>query len=134
MAECGECSLCCKVMAVHSIAKPAGRWCEHCVPGSGCSIYAARPQDCRDFRCYWLLVDGPPELRPDRVHMVIADVDRAKRAFLIHVDPAYPRAFLEGKGKQMLDRLVRHQPEIANVALTIGDKHVFLRRASAKIA
>jgi hypothetical protein len=40
---CGDCTLCCKVMAIEALAKPAGSWCRHCKPGQGCAIYAERP-------------------------------------------------------------------------------------------
>ncbi|MGM4958232.1 hypothetical protein ACT4MK_23450 [Bradyrhizobium barranii] len=40
---CGDCTLCCKVMAIEALAKLAGSWCRHCKPGQGCAIYAERP-------------------------------------------------------------------------------------------
>ena len=40
---CGTCSLCCKVLSVFELAKPAGKWCTHCRPGNGCDVYATRP-------------------------------------------------------------------------------------------
>lgn len=68
---CGGCTACCKVAAVPEIGKPAGKWCEHCAIGSGCKIYAKRPQACRDFYCLWkVMPDFPEELRPDRCGVV----------------------------------------------------------------
>jgi hypothetical protein len=52
---CGDCTLCCKVMAIEELEKPAGAWCGHCEPGTGCRIYAQRPAECRTFDCLWLL-------------------------------------------------------------------------------
>jgi hypothetical protein len=52
---CGDCSLCCKVMAIDELEKPAGRWCGHCGPDRGCLIYANRPGECRAFDCLWLI-------------------------------------------------------------------------------
>ena len=40
---CGDCTLCCKVMAIEELAKPVGTWCPHCKPGRGCRIYPDRP-------------------------------------------------------------------------------------------
>jgi hypothetical protein len=51
--ECGDCTLCCKLLGVESIGKPAAVWCTHCANG-GCAIYEARPQECRNFVCGWL--------------------------------------------------------------------------------
>ena len=55
--ECGDCTLCCKVMAIEQLAKPASAWCPHCKPGRGCRIYADRPAECRAFSCLWLVND-----------------------------------------------------------------------------
>ena len=52
--QCGSCSLCCKVLAVHGASKPKRQWCKHCKVGKGCAIYADRPQDCRDFNCMYI--------------------------------------------------------------------------------
>ena len=51
---CGECTVCCTVMAVPELHKPNRRACDH-VCDEGCAIHAERPQDCRDFHCLWLL-------------------------------------------------------------------------------
>jgi hypothetical protein len=52
---CGDCTLCCKVMAIEELAKPAGQWCRHCKPGRGCLVYDSRPAECRGFSCLWLI-------------------------------------------------------------------------------
>jgi hypothetical protein len=36
---CGDCTLCCEVMAIEELSKPASVWCSHCKPGNGCLIY-----------------------------------------------------------------------------------------------
>ena len=46
---CGTCTLCCRVLAVVDIGKPAGAPCAHCAEGKGCRIYDSRPQECRLF-------------------------------------------------------------------------------------
>jgi hypothetical protein len=75
-ASCGPCQLCCEVMRVESIAKPAFQRCEkQC--SSGCSVYATRPTQCREFECGWLasqrakIIAMPRELRPDRCGVVM---------------------------------------------------------------
>src|SRR4051794_5389247 len=32
MRQCGDCSLCCKVMEIATLDKPPGSWCWHCKP------------------------------------------------------------------------------------------------------
>jgi hypothetical protein len=55
--ECGDCTLCCKVMAIEALVKSVGSWCPHCKPGRGCLIYANRPTECQSFSCLWLVDD-----------------------------------------------------------------------------
>jgi len=53
--SCAGCTMCCKVMIVAELAKPAGRWCTHCDIGKGCRIYPERPHSCAAFHCIYLL-------------------------------------------------------------------------------
>lgn len=56
MRECGACSRCCKLLDIPVLAKPGGKWCQHCKPGcGGCTIYDTRPDVCRKFACQWLI-------------------------------------------------------------------------------
>jgi hypothetical protein len=88
---CGECRLCCKLLAVNEISKPPHEWCGHAVEGIGCAIYADRPGACRTFRCLWL---GRPELgpewRPDRSHLVLY-LDGSQ--LVVNVDPDHKDAW-----------------------------------------
>ena len=34
---CGTCTLCCKVYDIPAVAKPMGKWCDHCDVGKGMS-------------------------------------------------------------------------------------------------
>jgi len=65
--ECGECTVCCTLSVVKELNKEAGETCVHCISNKGCSIYNARPQDCRDFACAYLEsgIDNV-SLRPDK--------------------------------------------------------------------
>ncbi|HYH17562.1 MAG TPA: hypothetical protein VD995_02990 [Azospirillum sp.] len=89
---CGTCTLCCKLMRVPELDKPAARWCDHCAPDAGCRVYAGRPESCRGFRCLWLMDRRFPDaLRPDRCHALVA-TNGAADDFVVHVDPAHPEA------------------------------------------
>ncbi len=52
--ECGACTACCVVLAIDdpALTKPAGTACQNCT-GTGCGIYASRPETCREFVCEW---------------------------------------------------------------------------------
>jgi hypothetical protein len=70
--ECGTCTLCCKLLPVLELKKPANALCVHQTLRKGCSIYAKRPLSCTVWRCKWL---GFPEAismkRPDKAHYVL---------------------------------------------------------------
>ncbi len=88
--SCGSCGLCCKLVAVEEIGKPAHQWCRHFAAGKGCAIYADRPGECRTFRCLWLM---QPQLsddwRPNRSHIVLY-FSNDRTHLIANVDPAYP--------------------------------------------
>ncbi len=91
MRECGGCNLCCKVIAVDALEKPAGVWCKHALPGQGCTIYGSHPDECKTFMCGWLTT---PELgdewKPSTARFAIRVTGKAT---YIHVDPSYPGAW-----------------------------------------
>lgn len=68
--ECGSCSVCCGVIAVHEIDKGVYEACPHLCE-AGCGIYDTRSGSCRTFECQWLRgaleADGVVdiEMRPD---------------------------------------------------------------------
>jgi hypothetical protein len=87
--QCGDCSLCCKLLGIPELKKPKDAWCPNFVPGTGCGIYADRPPSCRNFVCRWLV--NPtlgPEWKPNVCKMVL---DYKTDMFVVHVDPAVSR-------------------------------------------
>lgn len=97
--RCGECTLCCKVLPVGEIAKPAATVCRH-QRSSGCRIYDERPRACRLWSCAWLIDDRLQVPRPDRAHYIIdpspefATINDANVGVIqIWVDPRYPAAY-----------------------------------------
>lgn len=69
--SCGSCSLCCTVLRVDELAKPAGRDCRHQRGPHGCAIHATRPGICRRYRCLWLQGGLEDDERPDRTGGVV---------------------------------------------------------------
>jgi hypothetical protein len=83
--------MCCKVIRVVELEKPAGVWCKHAAPGHGCGIYPDRPTPCQVFRCVWLdQADTPDALKPERTKVVLAS---SGRLLIAHCDPADPTAW-----------------------------------------
>lgn len=90
---CGDCTLCCKVVAVLEIAKASGVWCPHCVSGQRCAIYDTRYASCRTFYCQWMIEKGlGPEWKPERAKFVLVKTE-AGRHLSACVDPGFPSAW-----------------------------------------
>jgi hypothetical protein len=68
--ECGDCTLCCKLLKIEEVESAHNEWCKHCGE-NGCQIYDDRPEDCREFRCAWLQMDHAGiEMRPDKCGVI----------------------------------------------------------------
>jgi hypothetical protein len=89
--QCGDCTLCCKVMAIEALAKPANAWCPHCRPGRGCTIYPARPDECASFNCLWRVNDLLDEhWKPSRSKLVLTT---SEDGIKVRCDPGFPDAW-----------------------------------------
>jgi hypothetical protein len=100
--KCGDCQLCCKLLAVRELDKLTGVRCEHQRHKKGCHSYPARPESCRLWNCRWVLGQLPDGMsRPDRAHYIVdmmpdfVTVDKGDgpqnyQVVQIWVDPAYP--------------------------------------------
>jgi hypothetical protein len=88
---CGNCTLCCKVMAIEELAKPLSSWCPHCQPGRGCLIYADRPAECRTFSCLWLVDDQLDQhWKPSKSKLVLTT---SEDGIEVRCDPGFPDAW-----------------------------------------
>src|SRR5579863_5761403 len=91
--SCQGCTMCCKIMAIPALAKPAMTWCTHCAVGTGCRIYPDRPEDCRVYFCQWV-VDGTigQHWHPAKSRMVLS-YKPGQNQIMIHVDADRPDAW-----------------------------------------
>ncbi|MEO6840684.1 MAG: hypothetical protein ABI192_07950 [Bradyrhizobium sp.] len=88
---CGECTLCCKVMAIEALAKPASSWCPQCRPRHGCLIYADRPSECQTFSCLWLVNDLLDQRwKPSKSKLVLTT---SEDGIEVRCDPGFPDAW-----------------------------------------
>jgi hypothetical protein len=79
--HCQDCNGCCVVFEVKEVPKAFGEPCKHLgktLFGRGCTVYADRPQACKNYVCLWLdsqrkLDDArmPENLRPDVCKVVM---------------------------------------------------------------
>jgi hypothetical protein len=92
--ECGDCSLCCRLLDVPETNKQPSQWCLHCRPGKGgCSIYADRPQACRQWACGWLTNRGFGDEWFPKKCGIISDLHLSEHNTLVMrflVDPRTP--------------------------------------------
>jgi hypothetical protein len=89
--RCGDCTLCCKVMAIEELAKPVNIWCPHCKPGRGCLTYASRPAECQTFNCLWLVNDQlEGHWKPSKSRLVLTT---SEDGIEVRCDPGFPDAW-----------------------------------------
>jgi hypothetical protein len=101
--ECGDCSLCCKVLGIPELNKAKDAWCPNFAAGIGCHIYADRPPSCRNFVCRWMSDPAMgPEWKPSICKMVI---DTRRSLFVVHVDPAVTKPWRAEPYFSVLKRL-----------------------------
>ena len=87
---CGTCSICCKIVAVSDLNKPAHQWCVHNVPHKGCGIWGKHPEVCKAWQCGWILMPQLDEQwKPERCGFIIRNRYEINQ-LVIDVDPAKP--------------------------------------------
>lgn len=137
---CGSCSLCCKLLEIEALDKPAGKWCKHCAPPKGCAIHADRPDECRQFTCGWLAM---PELTDDwfpaRSKIILFLSEEGKQLNAV-VDPAAPSAWRQPIYYDQLRAWARQMahggPDVVvqtggRIVVMLPDRDVDLGRADA---
>ncbi len=128
--SCGTCSMCCKIFDVPPVDnKPAGIWCKHCKPGSGCGIWDTRDQFCADYFCHWRFdASLGPEWRPDVAKFLI-NREPGDIWLSVIVDKALPNAWrrepYHAKLRALATRLIEGGKH--GLMLIVGDsKYVIL--------
>lgn len=119
---CDGCGLCCKVLRVDWLDKPAHRWCKHSVP-AGCGIHGSHPDLCRAFYCVW--IDDTSlghEWRPDRTGFVLSRSASGK-GLLVNVDIDKPEAWKQEPFYSSFKRWSAHSPNGEYVAVSVGERN-----------
>jgi hypothetical protein len=123
--DCGDCTLCCKVMAIEQLAKPASSWCPHCKPGHGCLIYATRPAEGRTYACLWL-TDHRLDQRwkPNRSKLVLTT---SQDGLEIRCDPGFPDAWRREPFRSQIHAwAVSGETHDATVIVITGEKMILV--------
>jgi hypothetical protein len=128
--SCGSCSLCCKVVTIPILNKPAGKWCQHCKPGRGCGIHLTRPIVCRGAYCEWMISKGlGPEWKPEKSKFALFKTNGGRR-MTAHVDPGHPTAWRRSPYYENLKQWAREAaqklPEMHVVDVMIGEQSIII--------
>lgn len=110
MKSCGDCGLCCKLMGVAELDKPAGKWCAHFRRARGCDAYDVRPASCRAFNCTWLLAEGLGEDWKPSVCGFLMHADAGR--LIVECDPARPHAWRAPRHRAGLERWAAEGQEV----------------------
>ena len=126
--QCGDCTLCCKLLPVPELKKLAGARCVHQRTHKGCAVYHRRPLSCLVWSCGWLTEEGAVDLRrPDRSHYVIDpmpdfvtmtyDDEPPRRVPVVQIwnDPKYPDAHRDPALRAYIAKLAERTPTAAIV-------------------
>lgn len=129
--RCGDCQLCCRLLAVPPLGKLAGQRCQHQKFKTGCKVYgtSSMPPECSIWNCRWIVNDDmQDQARPDRSHVVVdimPDYVTAQNlddgtefqieVVQVWVDPKHPdahqapalRAYLDRRGKEGKAAIIR---------------------------
>jgi hypothetical protein len=123
--QCGDCTLCCKVMAIDELAKPSGSWCRHCKPGRGCLVHEQRPAECRSFNCLWLTDDRfGPHWKPNRSKLVLT---ASEDGIEIRCDPGFPDAWRRQPVRTDIQKLAESgNVHDVTVLVIVGDSMILV--------
>jgi hypothetical protein len=122
---CGDCSLCCKVMTIEELGKPARSWCPHCAPGQGCRVYDRRPAECRTFNCLWLTdTRFGQHWKPNKSKLVLTV---SEDGIEIRCDPAFPDAWRKEPIRSDIQKLaVSGELHDVTVLVIVGERMILV--------
>ena len=86
---CGDCTECCTAVAVAELEKPFFAKCRY-ETGTGCSVYEARPQGCREYNCGWLQGMLADDMRPDKSGFILSPERGGLYVYILRDQPVEP--------------------------------------------
>jgi hypothetical protein len=128
--SCGTCNLCCELLSISEVETPRSVLCKHWTLEKHCSIYACRPDACRDFFCNWLLIETlGPEWQPERSRIVLQSLalPDGHQGLSAHVDPNFPDQWLSPpfypQLKAWAEKAQRHTKAVGPIYFVIAEIH-----------
>lgn len=122
---CGTCSICCKIVAVSDLNKPAHQWCVHNVPKKGCGIWGKHPDVCKVWQCGWILMPQLDERwKPEKCGFIIRTRFRIDQ-LVIDVDPTKPNSWRQEPFFSEIHRWARNSPKSGQqIVVCIGRREI----------
>jgi hypothetical protein len=122
---CGDCTLCCKVMAIEELAKPVSSWCPLCKPGNGCLTYNNRPIECQTFSCLWLVNDQlDHRWKPSKSKLVLTT---SEDGIEVRCDPGFPDAWRkEPFRSEIREWAISGESHDITVVIIIGERMILV--------
>lgn len=122
MKSCGDCGMCCKLLAIQALDKAPNVWCGHFK--RGCSIYADRPPACQNFVCLWLESEKLDDAwRPDKARFIMYTEKDGQRLNVI-VDPAQPMAWKREPYYRRIKAMSQRVEDGCELVVCIGDQRI----------
>lgn len=85
MPECGECTLCCELLPIKELNKPANSKCKFC--NNGCTIHGKHPDECSKFECaYYQMKKVHINFRPDNCKVIFEKISNNLFFGTLHPD------------------------------------------------
>lgn len=128
--ECGGCGLCCKLLSVQALDKPANKWCSNFHPKKKCTCYGTRPEPCQSFECDYRAgrLGKTDTLRPDKIHaLLFAGTETGAADIQVHMDPDHYASFHALSPGAPLFRLIEMlRGRGASIVLVLGEQRKYI--------
>ena len=119
--------MCCKLLDIKALEKPAGEWCTHCSTRQKCDIYLERPQTCHNFNCGYMTQAGiGEEWKPTHSRMMINFTGDGQHLFIL-VDPTRPDAWRKAPYLQQMKNWARiNNPRGQQIIVSINKRYIVI--------
>lgn len=110
---CGNCDVCCNILEVRELNKPAFCNCKDRADHGGCGVYDTRPSICRDWSCAYILnlIPGGEEIRPNNLGLMFYPVTAENNDLglsMLMGQEVWPDALLSSDAQKVLSLLSKH--------------------------
>jgi hypothetical protein len=119
--------MCCKLLEIKALEKPAGQWCQHCSTRKQCDQYLTRPQVCHNFFCAYMTEPGlGEEWKPSTSRMMMTYSNDGNHLF-VQVDPTRPDAWRKEPYYRQLKKLAAmNNPNGQQIIVSINDRNIVI--------